>query len=83
MEASKLYCPYCNLELAASGRHKNEDQAWLLFECDYNAAYGSKLPVGELVIRQEELKRVAEQRIALKKIARKLNERISELKSCT
>lgn len=81
MEKPKLYCPYCSLELGENGRHKNDEKAWLLFGCEYNAAYDPKSPVSELVIKKIELKQATGKRKELNKTVRSLNARINELES--
>lgn len=54
MEPPKFYCPYCQLELSGNG-HKNDNQAWYLFNCDYNPASDKMQPIPELEIQKRRI----------------------------
>lgn len=54
MEPPKFYCPYCQLELSDNG-HKNDNQAWYLFNCDYNPASDEKPAIPELGMQKRRI----------------------------
>ena len=54
MEPPKLYCPYCTLELSGDG-HKNENEAWVRFECEYRPLTDDKQPIPELEMQKRRI----------------------------
>lgn len=54
MVPPKFYCPYCGLELSGDG-HKNDSQAWFLFNCEYNRLRDEKPAIPELQVQKQRI----------------------------
>lgn len=80
MVPPKFYCPYCGLELSGNG-HKNDSQAWYLFNCDYNLARDEKPAIPELEVQKKRIVKLMAKKEKLELTIQATVERISHLET--
>lgn len=80
MVPSKFYCPYCGLELSGSV-HKNDSQAWYLFNCDYSRDSDEKPAIPELEVQKQRIAGLMAEKQKLELTIQATVERISQLET--
>lgn len=81
IEPAKLYCPYCDLQLAANGSHIDNVEAWEIYCCEYyiDAPWSKRTPVKEIDRIREGMKDANKRRNAINKGIRSSKARVAEL----
>lgn len=79
MEKPKLYCPFCSLVLNGD-THQDDNEAWVVFNCEYNKSLQEDKPITEIAIKQEVLQRLTARKNEINRGIRSLRHRIEELK---